>query len=102
MGRHKKPRYHPNKGVTHTRTKPTLCRPITVSAVSRYNLLSQDLLRREMQHTPRKTAFSRVGPLCVRFFVCADFIIAFTDTLYHKENRIARGFANNFKRIPFL
>jgi hypothetical protein len=57
---------------------------------------SQDLLRREMQHTPRKIAFSRVDPLCVRFFVCADFIIAFTVTLYHIVFANARGFANIF------
>jgi hypothetical protein len=50
-----------------------------------------------MQHTPRKVAFSRVDPLCVRFFVCADFIIAFTVTLYHIVFANARGFANNFR-----
>ena len=83
--------------VAHMRTKPTLCRPITVSAVSRYRLGSQDLLRREMQHTPRKVAFSRVDPLCVRFFVCADFIIAFTATLYHISFSFARAFSNIFE-----
>ena len=44
------------------RTKPTLCRPITVSAVSRYRFGSQDLLQREMQHTPRKVASSLCRP----------------------------------------